>query len=226
MTSMPTPDAPATDAPMDPQLQARLETAGLAAVLAEVTRPGCTRAVAHLADPMATDSHAAYAAWLRRQVRAWSEVRLPAVPVAALDWPLASVRPQCLDVVGLLVADLRELSPRTRATIVPVQATGAELPQQGIVVGAVDVCVRLAAAPACLLESARTLTDGPTHVRSATRYLQRCADLSERAPGLAREVDVWAAAAGPVQTQLAVLTARRLADRLADALDARVRTGW
>lgn len=226
MTSTPT-DAPlSVDAPHDPHLEAWLRTTGLSAVLAEVTRPGCERVTAHLAGPAATESRVAYAAWLRHQVHAWGEVRLPAVSVAALDWPLASVRPQCLDVVGLLIADLRELNPRMRPTVVPHRATSVELPQPGVVVAAVDLCVRLAAAPARLLEAARALTEGPTHLHSATRYLARCADLAERAPGLQREIDRWAGTAGPVQTRLAVLTAASLADRLAHALDARVRTGW
>jgi hypothetical protein len=226
MTSTPT-DAPlSVDAPQDPHLEARLRTTDLSTVLEEVTRPGCERVAAHLADPAATASRAAYATWLRRQVHAWGEVRLPAVSAAAPDWPLASVRPQCLDVVGLLIADLRELNPRMRPTVVPHQATGAELPQPGIVVAAVDLCVRLAAPPARLLDAARALTEGPTHLHSATRYLARCADLAERAPDLRREIDRWAGTAGPTHAQLAVLTAASLADRLAHALEARVRTGW
>jgi len=231
MTSTPTDAAPGVDtpgvaAPQDPQLEARLRTTGLSAVLEEAIRPGCERVVTYLADPTATGSRSSYAAWLRRQVHAWSELRLPAVSVAAVDWPLASVRPQCLDVVGLLIADLRELNPRLRPTIVPRQASGVELPQPGIVIASVYLCVRLAAAPARLLDAARAVTEGPTHLHSATRYLARCADLAERAPGLRREIDSWSTSAGPVQTQLAVLTARSYAHRLAEALDARVSAGW
>jgi len=226
MTSLPTPDARGVDAPLDPQLQARVEAAGLSAVLAEITQPGRAQAIPYLADPMVTDSHASYLAWLRRQLRAWSELRLPSISVVTLDWPLSSVRPQCLDVVGLLIADLREISPRMRPTVVPAQATSAELPQPGIVVAAADLCVRLAEGPARLLDPALALTRGMTHVGSSTRFLARCTDLAERAPGLAREIDRWASTAGPVQTQLAVFTAGRLADRLATALDSRVRTGW
>jgi hypothetical protein len=226
MTSLPICTASAVDAPLDAGLQTRLDAAGLAAVLDDVTRPGRERITAHLADPMATDSRATYAAWLRRQVSAWSELRLPAVSVAAVDWPLSSVRPQCLDVVGLLIADLRELSPRMRPTVVPAQATSRDLPQPGVIVGAVDLCVRLAAAPARLLLPAQALTAGMTHQGSSTRYLARCADLAERAAGLVRELDRWADGAGAVQTQLAVFTAQGLADRLADSLDARIRHGW
>jgi hypothetical protein len=226
MTSLPTTEALAVDAPLDAALRARLDSAGLAAALDDVTRTGCERVITHLADPMATDSRASYAAWLRRQVSSWSELRLPAVSIAAVDWPLASVRPQCLDVVGLLIADLRELSPRLRPTIVPAQATSRELPQPGILVAAADLCVRLAAGPARLLGGAQTLTAGTTHQGSATRFLARCADLAERAPGLAREIDRWAEGAGTVQNQLAVLTAQGFAERLADSLDSRVRRGW
>lgn len=224
-----TPDVPMDapiDAPIDGELQARIEAEGLSAVLADVTRPGYERAVTHLADPLAANSRAAYAAWLRRQVSAWADLGLPAVPVAAVDWPLASVRPQCLDVVGLLLTDLRELSPRMRPTTVPAQATRGGLPQPGVVVACVDLCVRLAVPASQLLAPALALTAGTTQVSSATRYLSRCADLADRAPGLTREVDGWARAAGAVQAQLAVLTARRLTDRLASGLEARVRTGW
>jgi hypothetical protein len=203
-----------------------LGTAGLSAVLEEVTRPGCELVAAYLADPSATRSLSAYAGWLRRQVYAWSELRLPAVPVAAVDWPLSSVRPQCLDVVGLLIADLRELNPRLRPTVVPRQMTGPDLPPAGILIASVDLCVRLAAAPARLLPAARALTEGPTHVQSATRYLARCADLADRAAGLHCELDSWAATAGPAQCELAVVTAQEHAQQLADALDARVGSGW
>jgi hypothetical protein len=113
-----------------------------------------------------------------------------------------------------------------RPTIAPRQATSIEPPQPGVVVGAVDLCVRLAAVPARLRGPAQTLTEGVTHLGTATRYLTRCADLAERAPGLAREVDLWAGSVGPLQTQLAVRTAQHLADQLADALDARVGAGW
>jgi hypothetical protein len=110
--------------------------------------------------------------------------------------------------------------------VVPAQATSRELPQPGIVVAAVDLCVRLAAAPARLLEPAQALTAGTTLQGPATRYLTRCADLAGRSPGLTREIDRWADGAGQVQTQLAVLTARSLAERLADSLDSRIRRGW
>lgn len=226
MTSTPTDAVLSVDAPHDPQLEAQLRTTRLSDVLEEVTRPGCERVVAHLADPAATDSRPAYAAWLRRQVHAWAALDLPAVSVASLDWPLAAVRPQCLDVVGLLLADLRELNPRLRPTVVPRQATGSGLPRPGVVIASVDLCVRLAAAPALLLPAARALTEGPTHLHSATRYLARCADLAERAPGLRREIDAWADRADPAQRQLAVQTAERFADRLSATLDARAQSGW
>jgi hypothetical protein len=224
MTSMPTPDAPTMDEPLDPELQARVGSVGLTAVLAEVTKPSADRLAAHLADPTVTRSQAAYAAWLRRQVRAWSELRLPASSVAALDWPLASVRPQCLDIVGTIIADLRELAPRMRPTIIPSYATSPDHPRPGVTVAAVDLCVRTAAAPAQLLGPTQELTAGATHLGSATRYLTRCADLVERAPDLQRDVDRWAGEAGPAPTQLAVLTAQHLASRLVDVLEARA--GW
>jgi hypothetical protein len=246
MTSMPAGDAVALESPdttsadallgasghvledtaVDPELATRITRAGLSTVLREVSVPGYERITTHLAEPMATQSRAAYAAWLRRQAQAWSELRLPAVPVSAVDWPLRSVSCQCLDVVGLLVADLREISPRTRPTLVPRQSIGADLPQPGVIVGCVDLCVRIAAPAARLLGPARALTAHLTQVGSSTRYLSRCAELAELVEPLEAELDEWGTSAAPAQAQLAVLTVRHLADDLASALDARFRTGW
>ncbi|HEX2808799.1 MAG TPA: hypothetical protein VHN80_21760, partial [Kineosporiaceae bacterium] len=75
----------ATPVEVDPQLQARIATVGLAATLHERTGAHRARLIAHLADPMATHSRATYAAWLRRQTTAWAQLDLPAVPVASPD---------------------------------------------------------------------------------------------------------------------------------------------
>lgn len=219
MTSMPTGGVAALESPLTTSV-------GLSATLAQVTADAFARVVTHLADPMAADSRATYAAWLRHQVTAWNELHLPAVPLAAVDWPLSSVPPECLDVVGLLMADLRELSPRMRPTLAPRQRAGAESPQPGTIVACVDLCVRFATPAAQLLGPARALTAGLTQVGSSTRYLTGCARLADRGERLRCELDGWAVTAGPAQTRLAVLTAQQLTDRLATALDARVRRGW
>jgi hypothetical protein len=226
MTSTPAPDALDIAAPLYHQVQARLERAGLAAVLAEVTQSGCDRVTGHLGDPTATASRAAYAAWLRRQVRAWRGLPLPTRTTAAYDWPLTSVGPECLDVLGLLVADLRELAPGMRPTLVPSPAACVEPPQPGDLVAAAYLCVRLAAAPASLLGQAQALTAGVTHLGPATRYLTHCANLAERAHEVPGDVNGWAGTTGPEQVQLAVFSAERLAARLVSALDSPFHAGW
>ncbi|HEX2807580.1 MAG TPA: hypothetical protein VHN80_15560, partial [Kineosporiaceae bacterium] len=184
------------------------------------------RLIAHLADPMATDSRACYAAWLRRQTGAWAQLNLPAVPVASLDWPLASVRPQCLDVVGLLIADLRDLDPGRRRVPLPRTTNGPTGHAPGVCVAAAQVCVGVAELSAGLLASAEALTAGTTATGSATRYLRRCVQLSDRGAGLDRELDSWAASAEPAAVQHAVLFAELFSLRLADAFEAASRTGW
>ncbi|HEY6794827.1 MAG TPA: hypothetical protein VI248_09100 [Kineosporiaceae bacterium] len=214
------------DVVLDPTVQARLDAVGLPALITERTLAESARVSSALDDPAATASRAGYAAWLRRQAGAWTAVRLPAVHVAALDWPLASVRPQCLDVVGLIVADLRELCPRTRPSRVPVQGWPAETPPHGMIVAAALLCVRVAHRSAGLLGPVLHLSDGITAAGTATRYLSRCQDLAERAAGVEREVTSWAGAADPTQLHLALLASTQLTRRLADALEAGSRTGW
>jgi hypothetical protein len=214
------------DVPPDPALADRVRELGLPAVLAEVTDGDWSRLRAWLGDPMAVDSRANYAAWLRRQARAWKAVGLPAVHVAALDWPLASVRPQCLDVLGLIVADLRELSPRSRPTIVPAQPGPSDTVPYGTTVAAAALCLRVAQASAPLLGRAQALSAGTSAQGAPTRYLGRCADLAERAGGLDHEVREWGGTADPTQLHQALLTSRRLTRRLADALEAATRPGW
>jgi hypothetical protein len=216
--------------PVDPQLQARITTVGLAATLHERTTAHRARLITHLSDPMSADSRTGYAAWLRRQANAWAQLNLPAVPVASLDWPLASVRPQCLDVVGLLMADLRELNPGRRTLPLARQSGqsggrhGSADP--GVCVAAAHLCVGIAELSAGLLVPARALSAGTTATGDATRYLQRCADLADRGAGLDREIDSWGATADPAQRQLAVLSAELFSLRLSDAFDAGTRTGW
>jgi hypothetical protein len=207
------------------QIQAS-DVAGLPALVAERTSGDWARITARLSEPGATSTRATYAGWLRHQAAAWSAVPLPAVPVAALDWPLASVRPQCLDVVGLIIADLRELSPRNRPPIVPPQGWRTETPPHGAVVGAALLCVRVAQLAAPLLGRALRLSAGITAAGSATRYLGRCADLAERAPGVQREVTNWAAKAGDSQVHHAVTTSQLFTRRLADAWEASTPSGW
>jgi len=219
--------APAT--PVDPQLQARITTVGLAATLHERTGAYRARLITHLSDPMAADSRAGYAGWLRRQANAWAQLSLPAVPVASLDWPLASVRPQCLDVVGLLMADLRELNPGRRT--LPLSRNSSQPGRHGsadpgVCVAAAQLCVGVAELSAGLLAPARALSAGVTAAGDATRYLSRCVALADRGPGLDRELDTWGATADPAQRQLAVLSAELFALRLAEAFDAASRTGW
>jgi hypothetical protein len=219
-------NTPAALIQVDPQLISRIATIGLAATLHERTVGHRARLIAHLSDPMATRSRAGYAAWLRRQRNAWAQLNLPAVPVASLEWPLASVRPQCLDVVGLLIADLRDLDPGRRH--VPPARTGPADNDNapGVCVAAAQVCVAVAELSAGMLTSATALTADTTASGSATRYLQRCAQLSDRGAGLDRELDSWGAAADPAAGQQAVLSAELFSVRLADAFDAGARTGW
>jgi hypothetical protein len=217
------------DAPLehsDPAVQARIDRVGAVAALREFTEPTRTSLAAHIADPMAADSRAAYVGWLRRQATAWAGLALPTVPVAALEWPLASVRPQCLDVVGLLLADLRELSPGSRPMTVPRQASWHESIVPGICVASAYACTAAAQLASGLLEPALTLTAGMTRVGPATRYLQRCAELTERLDGFHREVDRWAAAAPATQVQVAAVTAQQQLGRLLQLLEAGRRTGW
>jgi hypothetical protein len=212
--------------PVDPKLTSRIATIGLAATLHERTAGQRARLIAHLADPMATDSRANYAAWLRRQTNAWAQLNLPAVPVASLDWPLASVRPQCLDVVGLLIADLRDLDPGRRRLPLPRTGHPQSACTAGICIAAAQVCVAVAELSAGLLASAGALTADTTAAGSATRYLHRCVQLSDRGAGLDRELDSWGAAAEPAALQQTVLSAELFGLRLADAFDAGTRTGW
>jgi len=213
-------------ATLDPELADRLGRIGFLDLVSELTHGDWLRVVSRLTDPMATDTRANYAAWLRRQATAWAGVRLPAVHVAAADWPLASVRPACLDVVGLIVADLRELSPRNRPSIVPAQPTGYDTPPHGAVVAAALLCRRIAERSAPLLGPAEALSAGTTALGTATRYLSRCADIAERAPGLDHELQEWAARADAHQVADALASSRRFTTRLADALEAATRTGW
>jgi len=214
------------DGTLEPAMAERLAAVGLPALIAERTHDDWQRLLARLADPMAADSRANYAAWLRRQARAWTAVQLPAVHVAALDWPLASVRPQCLDVVGLIIADLRDLSPRNRPSVVPAQPNRHDGPAHGTVVAAALLCLRVAERSATLLGRAEALAAGTTALGTGTRYLSRCADLAERAPGVEREVRDWAARAEAHQVVHALTAAHRFTNRLADALEAATRTGW
>jgi hypothetical protein len=218
--------ASATVAELDPALKARIAAIGFGATLHERTAGHRARLIAHLADPMATDSRAGYAAWLRRQTNAWAQLNLPAVPVASLDWPLAAVRPQCLDVVGLLIADLRDLDPSRRRMPLPRTANAHSDRAAGVCVAAAQVCVAVAELSAGLLPSATALTAGTTATGSATRYLQRCVQLTDRGAGLDRELDSWGASADPAALQQAVLSAELFNLRLADAFDAGARTGW
>jgi hypothetical protein len=213
------------DVPLDPMLSRRLDEIGLAALILERTASAWARTLPHLADPMATDSQANYTGWLRRQVSAWTCVGLPAVSVAAVDWPLSSVRPQCLDVVGLLNADLRDVAPRHRPHRVPAQAVHGRSVPAGEAAAAAVLCVQAAGPCAVQLAPALELTAGTTGLGSATRFLARCADLAERQGGLARELQRWSVDE-PRQSQLAVQIAEQLAGRLAAALEAGTRTGW
>src|SRR5512135_2806921 len=163
--------------------------------LAAACAPALERIDTLAADPGVIGSRAGYAGWLRRQSAAWWFADLPAVPVATPHWQLSSVRPACLDVLGLLAADLREISPGARPAI-PRQPSPAEAVDVTRQVGAVYTCVSVAALLAPLLPAAQSLTAGLTQVGSSTRYLQRCADLAERTAGLQRELDQWAVRAG------------------------------
>ena len=190
----------------DPRLQARISAGGLAAVLHEQTSSGRAQLIAHLADPMAADSRAHYAGWLRRQLNSWARLALPQVSVASLDWPLSSVRPQCLDVVGLLIA--------------PSDCS------EGICVAAAHVCVAVAQLSAGLLPAATALAAGRTATGSSTRYLQRCAELADRGPGLDRELDSWGARAHPTALAQALAFSQVFIRQLTEAFDSSIRTGW
>jgi hypothetical protein len=214
------------DVPFDPAVQAGLDLVGLPALIRERTLDDVEHVAATLDDPAVAASRAGYAACLRRQAAAWSAVQLPAVDVAAVDWPLASVRPQCLDVVGLIVADLRELAPQTRPGPVPAPGWPAETPPPGAIVAAALLCVRVAQQCVGLLAPALQLSAEITAAGTSTRYLSRCADLAARAPGLDREVATWATTADRAQVHLALRTSTQLTRRLADALEANSRTGW
>jgi hypothetical protein len=218
--------ATALDDSIDAAERARLDRIGLPALIAELTQDDWLRVTARLADPMAADSRANYTAWLRRQAAAWTAVQLPAVQIAALDWPLASVRPQCLDVVGLIIADLRELSPRNRPAVVPAQANRHDVTPHGTVVAAAVLCLRVAQRAAQLLGPALALSEGTTATGSATRYLARCADLAGRAPGLERELADWVDGADGTELRQVLTSSQQFTGRLADALEAATRTGW
>src|SRR5664280_3568263 len=120
----------------------------------------------------------------------------PTAPVASLDWPLSSVRPQCLDVVGLLIADLRELDPGRHCVPLPPPAGPQTDSTPSVSVAAAHVCVAVAELSAGLLAPATALTADTTATGTATRYLERCAALGARGAGLDRELDNWAATAG------------------------------
>lgn len=225
---MPTGDAVTLESPLTtaPDLLAKINRIGLSAALGEASAGAHERIVAHLSGSTATESRASYAGWLRRQIRAWSELDLPVVPFGVTDWPLRSLSPRHLDVVGLLMADLREISPRTRPTLVPRQSRSTDLPTTGMIMGSAEMCARLAAPTSHLLESAQALTAHLTRVGSSTRYLSRCAEIAAMGDEIAAELDAWARNVEPAQVALAALTSRRLTEELAAALEARHQTGW
>ena len=225
MTAIPTP-APVDAAPRPTTGHLGVRTvADLNVLVSELTVADLERIEVGLDLEQATSSLARYTAWLRRQVCAWTVVGLPAVSVAALDWPLASVRPQCLDVVGLILTDLRELSPGTRPGVVPSQP-GHYLAPPGVMVAAALLCLDVARRCAPLLPGATALSASRTAQGTGTRYLARCADLADRAAGAEREIRDWGTLAAPEQVEHARTAARRFTARLADALDTGRRTGW
>jgi hypothetical protein len=219
-------EAPTLEEAPNVQLRARIDQLGLAGALRETTHAHRAALAAHLADPAAAASRAAYVGWLRRQIAAWAQVPLPTVHVASLEWPLASVRPQCLDVVGLLVADLRELSPGSRPPLLPRQATSYEGVRPGLVIAAAHTCLSAARLAADLLAPARTLTAGMTRVGPATRFLERCAGLAERADGFERDVERWGHQTSASESELAVRNTAAHLRRLVEVLDAGRHPGW
>lgn len=212
--------------------------------LDECTAAARERAVQRLCDPAGVRDRAAYAAWLRRTAAAWARVPLPVAPEPQ-RWPFDAVGPACLDVLGPLGADLRDVTMASGAAVcVPVALTGPVgrgradgrshevLP---LLAAAVYVTVEICARTAGLVPDALALSRDP-RTPLGLRFLRRCSSASAARTVLRRELGTWAArthrldptdghATGPQTLDLTARTATRLTTALADALDTR-RRGW
>jgi hypothetical protein len=218
-----------------PSVADDLRRLGLVATLEAHTWADRSRSSAHLSDLAAVDSRAAYAAWLRRLGAAWARVQLPVTRDAA--WPLATVGPECLDVLGPLRADLRDvtLAAGGAGTSGPDALTFAPRPAGaagsrgrtggpagcGTVVGAAYASVVLASDAAVLLPGALALA---VDLRAPVglRFLRRCAAAAADRTSLRQEL----ATGLPADVaEEAVRTAVDVTRGLAEGLTARP-AGW
>lgn len=213
-------------------------------LLDECTAAARERAFERLCDPAAVRDRASYATWLRRTAAAWARVPLPVAPEAR-RWPFDAVGPACLDVLGPLEADLRDVTMASGAAVcVPVSLTGPVgrgradsrtrevLP---LLAAAVYVTVEICARTADLVPDALALSRDP-RTPVGLRFLRRCSSASAARTVLRGELATWAErtrrldpphghATGPQSLDLTARTATRLATALADAVDTR-RRGW
>ena len=213
-------------------------------LLDECTAAARDRAVQRLCYPAAVRDRAAYATWLRRTAAAWARVPLPVAPEPQ-RWPFDAVGPACLDVLGPLEADLRDVTMASGAAVcVPVwpaapvgrgRTGGRTREVLPLLAAAVYVTVEICARTAELVPDALALSRDP-RTPVGLRFLRRCSSASAARTVLRGELATWAErtrqldppdghATGPQSLDLAARTATRLATALADALDTR-RRGW
>lgn len=205
----------------DHRVQAEVRRLGFFAALDSLTWHARSRVTEHLADITATDSTAAYLAWLRRATAGWSVVPLPVGADAAAVWPVQAVDASCTGVRALLTADLRDRVPTTR----PVLAATAAVPADDVrCAAAAYVVVATAHAVAPLARRAEAL--GGEGVPAGTRYLRRCVDLDAVRAEVRHELLSWADAAGPAASDRMIRTAGAFLDTLGTALAASRRRGW
>jgi hypothetical protein len=210
-----------------------LRRLGFLATLEARTWASRSRAAAVLADPGAVASRAAYAAWLRRVATAWSRVALPAWSGTG-RWPFPSVDPQCLDLLGHLRADLRDVTLAAGGVSLPgpagrqVLAGTGRTEEQAVLAGSVYAAVVLGSDAAVLVPGALGLAAEP-RAPLGLRFLRGCAAAAAARTPLRRELARWAEGLpqpeGRAHAELAVRTACDLVEHVADALQG-PRRGW
>jgi hypothetical protein len=207
----------------DHKVQAEVRRLGFFAALDSLTWHARSRVTEHLADVTATDSKATYLAWLRRATAGWSVVPLPVGAALTEAWPVPAVDPSCTGVRALLVADLRDLAPITRPSLVPTPAVPADDVRCA---AAAYVVVATAHAVAPLAARGRALTGATGTDPAGTRYLQRCAELDGVRDEVRHDLLSWADEVGPAAADRMIRTAGAFLDALGTALTATRRRGW
>jgi hypothetical protein len=144
-------------------------------------------------------------------------------------WPLRAVAAEILDGRAELAADLRDLAVAGGGVVglpsrrcVPADEQPAD---DAFLIGAAYVAMVATTDAAVLTDAAVALADATAWAPVGTRFLRRCRGLAPGRHALQLELAAWAANAGPVASERAVLTARTLSIELAEALQ-RPSRGW